>query len=106
MQPARLCILLLAELVLGGCTPSPRPYAEEIGAWHAEKDQFMRPSPESPVPEAQRATFPPLAVLPVNEEYRVPAALKVIASSQVAGDADVHRAGAGRCAASARWRSP
>ena len=43
----------------------------------------MRLSPDSPVPEAQRATFPPLPYFPVNEEYRVPAALKPIASSQV-----------------------
>lgn len=35
------------------------------------------------MPEAQRATFPPLAYFPVNEEYRVPAALKVISSDQI-----------------------
>ena len=43
----------------------------------------MRLSPDSPVPEAQRATFPPLSYFPINEEYRVPAALKPIASTQV-----------------------
>jgi uncharacterized protein (DUF1684 family) len=43
----------------------------------------MRRSPDSPVPEAQRATFPPLSYFPINEEYRVPAALKPIASTQV-----------------------
>jgi uncharacterized protein (DUF1684 family) len=60
-----------------------QPYAEQIGAWHAEKDRFMRESPDSPVPEAQRASFPPLSYFPVNEEYRVPAELKVIQSDQV-----------------------
>ena len=59
-------LFALVQLVLAAaaCTPSPRPYAEEIGAWHAEKDQFMRLSPESPVPEAQRASFPPLPYFP------------------------------------------
>ena len=42
----------------------------------------MRLSPDSPVPEAQRATFPPLSYFPINEEYRVPAALKPIESTQ------------------------
>ena len=78
-------LFALVQLLLAAaaCTPSPRPYAEEIGAWHAEKDQFMRLSPESPVPEAQRASFPPLPYFAVNDEYRVPAALNLIASSQV-----------------------
>ena len=78
-------LFALVQLLLAAaaCTPSPRPYAEEIGAWHAEKDQFMRLSAESPVPEAHRASFPPLPYFAVNEEYRVPAALNLIASSQV-----------------------
>jgi uncharacterized protein (DUF1684 family) len=56
---------------------------EEIGAWRAERDQFMRLSSDSPVPEPQRPTFPPLTYFPVNEEYRVPAALNGISSDQV-----------------------
>jgi uncharacterized protein (DUF1684 family) len=35
------------------------------------------------VPEAERAAFPPLTYFLVNEEYRVPAALNGISSSQV-----------------------
>jgi uncharacterized protein (DUF1684 family) len=66
-----------------GCSPPARPYPEEIGAWRLEKDQFMKFSPESPVPEAQRAAFPPLTYFAVNEEYRVPASLKAVSSSQV-----------------------
>ena len=41
----------------------------------------MRESPDSPVPAAQRANFPPLAYFPVTAEYRVPAALTVAASN-------------------------
>jgi len=80
---AALILLSLAAAQAFACTPAPKPYAEEIGAWQVEKDQYMRLSPDSPVPEAQRATFPPLSYFPINEEYRVPAALKPIASTQV-----------------------
>ena len=80
---AALILLSLAAAQAFACTPAPKPYAEEIGAWQAEKDQYMRLSPDSPVPEAQRATFPPLSYFPINEEYRVPAALKPIESTQV-----------------------
>jgi len=83
--PARtaLTVLTLAIALSSACTPAARPYAEEIGAWQAEKDQYMRLSPDSPVPAAQRATFQPLPYFPINEEYRVPAALKAIESTQV-----------------------
>jgi uncharacterized protein len=74
---------LLLTFSAAACSPPERPYVEEIGAWHAEKDQFMHLSPESPVPAAQRASFPPLTYFPVNEEYRVPAALNVISSTQI-----------------------
>ena len=60
-----------------------RPYPEEIGAWRADKDHFMRESPESPVAASERASFPPLPYFPVNEEYRVPAELDVISSDQI-----------------------
>jgi hypothetical protein len=77
----RAALLLLTGSL--ACSPPVRPYAEEIGAGRAEKDQFMRLSPESPVPEAQRSAFPPLTYFPVNEEYRVPASLQEIRSNQV-----------------------
>ncbi len=37
----------------------------------------MRTSPESPVPAERRGTFAPLVYFPVDEQYRVPAALTV-----------------------------
>jgi len=64
-----------------GCTRAPLPYPEQIAAWHAEKDQFMRESSQSPVPENQRASFAPLSYFPVDPAYRVPAALRVAEGS-------------------------
>lgn len=43
----------------------------------------MRGSSESPVPTEKRSTFPPLPYYPIDEQYRVPAALKVIGSDQI-----------------------
>jgi uncharacterized protein (DUF1684 family) len=82
-RPVVILVQLLLLLSAGACSTPARPYVEDIGAWRAERNQFMRLSPDSPVPEAQRATFPPLSYFLVNEEYRVPAALNVISSSQV-----------------------
>jgi uncharacterized protein len=58
------------------------PYEEEIAAWRAEKDRFMR-SAESPVAEGERATFPQLPYFPTNLEYRVPAALSVARAEDI-----------------------
>jgi uncharacterized protein (DUF1684 family) len=58
------------------CSPRERPYPDEIGAWRAERDRFMRESSESPVPAGDRAAFPPLTYFPVDLPYRVPAALQ------------------------------
>ena len=54
----------------------PASYAEEIGAHRAAIDEFMRGSAQSPIPAAQRASFAPLAYYDVDEQYRIPAALK------------------------------
>ena len=61
------------------CSRPPVPYPEQIAAWHAEKDQFMRGSSESPVPVGQRESFAPLPYFPVDPDYRVPAMLQVAA---------------------------
>ena len=71
--PRGLAVLLV--LGAGGCSKAPVPYPEQIAAWHAEKDQFMRESDESPVPAEKRAAFPPLPYFPVDPAYRVPASL-------------------------------
>ena len=68
--------IVLSGALLSACGEPPLTYEQEIGGWRAEKDAFMR-SASSPVPAATRADFPPLPYYPVDETYRVPAALKV-----------------------------
>ena len=73
-----LCLLAIL-LVVAGCGRGPLPYPDQIAAWHAEKDQFMRQSSQSPVPAAERATFPPLSYFPTDPTYRIPAMLQPVA---------------------------
>jgi hypothetical protein len=57
------------------CSAPEVPYTDEIAAWRATKDQFMRESEDSPVPPDRRASFHPLVYFPTDPEYRVPAGL-------------------------------
>lgn len=71
-------LVLLLFATLAACSSTPElTYEEEIAAWHAEKDAFMREAEESPVPKDKRAGFPPLTYFSTNQDYRVPAALTV-----------------------------
>jgi uncharacterized protein (DUF1684 family) len=70
-------IPLAVLVVLAACTHAPASYTDEIAAWHADKDRFMRESRESPVPQDTRANFPPLAYFAVDPSYRVPAELQL-----------------------------
>ncbi len=74
--------LLMVSIAAVACTPGERPYADDINGWRAEKDRFMK-SAASPVPPEGRAAFPPLKYFPIDESYRVAAALKLIQSSEV-----------------------
>jgi hypothetical protein len=65
----------LVLVLAAACSKPPVPYPDQIAAWHAEKDRFMKSS-ESPVPADQRASFPPLPYFSVDPEYRVPAMLQ------------------------------
>ncbi len=61
--------IVLAFVVMAGlsaCTAHEVPYEDEIAAWRADKDRFMRESPDSPVVAAERATFAPLPYFPIN----------------------------------------
>ncbi len=78
----RLAALLLVATALCACSDPPLSYEEEIAAWRAEKDSYMRSS-DSPVPPGQRDTFKPLPYFPISQDYRVPAALKVIPGDEV-----------------------
>jgi uncharacterized protein (DUF1684 family) len=72
------CALAAAglALALAACSAAPEPYPDQIAAWHAEKDRFMRESSQSPVPANKRASFPPLMYFPTDPAYRVPAMLR------------------------------
>ena len=74
--------LLVAALAAAcaGCSPREVPYGDDVTAWRASKDQFMRESPESPVLPAARASFPALSYFPVASDYRVPGALDLAPS--------------------------
>ena len=82
---ATTVLRLAAFLILtaSACTPPERPYPDEIGAWRADKDRFMRESQESPLPPAQRGSFPPLTYFPIDPTYRVPAALELTPGNAV-----------------------
>ena len=74
----------LLAVTLTACSAAPDvPYEEEIAAWRAEKDAFMRGSAESPVPAERRGTFPPLSYYRISEAWRVPAALTPVSSTDV-----------------------
>ena len=80
---AQIIGLVGLAVALGACTVAEVPYEQQIATRRAEIDRFMRESPESPILDAQRATFPPLPYYPVNQEYRVPAALTIAAPGDV-----------------------
>lgn len=76
-----LVVAILAALA--GCKAAERPYGDEIAAWRAEKDRYMTSSPDSPVPQANRASFPPLNYFPIDPAYRTPASFKKVQSDEI-----------------------
>jgi uncharacterized protein len=73
--------LLLAAAV--SCRAPEVPYADEIAAWHADKDRFLREAKDSPIPADRRAAFPGLKYFSIDPAYRVPASLSVAPSNDV-----------------------
>ncbi len=43
-------------------------YQAAIGGYRAEKDEFFKTSPHSPIPEDERAAFEGLPYYPINED--------------------------------------
>ncbi len=74
-QTTWVALVLLAGLA--GCTVAESPATPDVATWRAEKDRYMRESTESPVPAAERATFPPLPYYGIDPAYQVPASLTV-----------------------------
>lgn len=77
-----VCAVVLGMLT-AACSPSPVPYVDDVAAWRATKDRFMRESSESPVPAEKRGGFAPLTYFAINPEYRVPASLKLTPGNQI-----------------------
>ncbi len=76
MSKCDVAIALAALVLVAACSHAPASYTDQIAAWHADKDRFMRESPQSPVPEDRRTSFPPLSYFPVDPANRVPALLQ------------------------------
>jgi uncharacterized protein (DUF1684 family) len=79
----RTLTVLAAVILAGACRAGNVSYPDEINAWHAEKDRFMRESKDSPIQAERRGTFAPLSYFPVDDAYRVPAALTVARTDDV-----------------------
>jgi uncharacterized protein (DUF1684 family) len=80
--------LATSFLILGGlwmlsCSRPPASYTDEIAQRRVDIDAFMRQSSDSPVPADKRGTFPPLLYYPIDEQYRVPAGLKVVRGEDI-----------------------
>lgn len=78
----RLFALLLAMAVISACTSGPQPvddgsYLEELAADRATKDRFMAEDRESPVPADKRSSMLPLKYYPPDQNFAVPAALRL-----------------------------
>jgi uncharacterized protein (DUF1684 family) len=64
-----------AALASGGCTPKPEDYPSHIARMRADKDEFLRQSPDIIKPP-DREKFLPLSYFPIDESYAVPAQLQ------------------------------
>lgn len=72
-----------ALAVASACSPPADPAHVGVAEWRAQKDAFMRTSPESPVPPEARASFAPLVYYDIDQAYQVPASLAVIESNDI-----------------------
>jgi len=62
------------------CSPAPDDdanYLKEIEQFRAEREQFMRSDPESPIPAAKKSTLLPLKYFPPDPSFVAPAVLRV-----------------------------
>jgi uncharacterized protein len=68
---------------MAACGTEPENYPAEIAAHRARTDEFMRSSDQSPIPKDKRVSFSALPYFPIDEQYRIPAALKVAPTEQI-----------------------
>jgi uncharacterized protein (DUF1684 family) len=69
-------------VVVGACNSGPPPptsggpsHADRVGQERVAKDEAFRLSPDSPIPEAERAGFTGLNYFPIDPAFNVPASL-------------------------------
>jgi uncharacterized protein (DUF1684 family) len=82
VQRSSGAIMALTCALSIACTSGPGPVDDskhhgETAALRSEKDMFFRGSPDSPLLEADRASFAGLTYYDIRPEYRVPAWLTV-----------------------------
>jgi uncharacterized protein (DUF1684 family) len=70
----------VAIVLTMACTSGPGPvddgsYIEDLVRTRADKNLMLRTEKDSPIPEAERATFPGLPYFDIKPEFRVPAVL-------------------------------
>jgi uncharacterized protein (DUF1684 family) len=76
-------MVLCAIAFASGCTSGPpppdtRPYEQQVLDWRKVKDEEFRSLADdspSPLPKAQRASFPGLVYFAIDADYHVPASL-------------------------------
>ena len=73
----------LSPCILAACTAKDAPSAPDVATWRAEKDRYLRESPDSPVPEASAPTFQPLPYYAIDPVYQVPASLTMAPGDEV-----------------------
>jgi len=72
--------LVVLAFAAGACSSGPGPANsassdQDIATSRAEKDAYFRTNKDSPIPEAERATFPGLVYYPIDPAYHLPASL-------------------------------
>ncbi len=72
-----LALVSLAACSSGPSAPDDSEYLEQLATARRLKDQHFQESPESPVPADKRGALLPLRYFPIDQNYSVPAALRL-----------------------------
>ena len=83
LSPFHPLICLCLSIFFPACSSGPpppdtRPYEQQIAAFRQSKDEAFRSTSRgsfSPIPDAERASFPGLSYFAIDSTYRVPAHL-------------------------------
>lgn len=75
-------------VLVASCAAEPVSYEQQVLSWRAEKDREFRTATDSPIPEAERATFTGLSYFEIDRKYQVPAALVELETSSMVIEMD------------------